>query len=276
MEAIMKKTILIVDDMELNRGVLALSLNEKYNTLEAENGLVAMNLLLKRADEISLILLDILMPVMDGFEFMKQVQDDDRFKKIPVILVTSETYEDNVLRGIKEGVRDVIAKPFDPYLLCKRVDNLIQLTESRVAAETAPKGEPKHRVTALVVDDKSLNRMIIRAALDETYDVLEAPHGRDAIFLLENHREEIGVILLDIIMPIMDGIETMKEMKKRNLLGSMPVLAITAEESSEKIEQIKELGISEVIHKPFNPVIVKNRVDYLVELSDRKQRQKVR
>lgn len=264
MESTVKKTILIIDDMELNRGVLAISLNEKYNTIEAENGLEAMNILLERGNEISLMLLDILMPVMDGFEFLGQVQEDERFKNIPVILVTSETYEDNVLRGLKEGVRDVIAKPFDPYLLCKRVDNLIQLTEKR---EETVKNKPENRTTALIVDDQCLNRMIIRAALDETYDILEAPHGRDALFLLETHKNEIGVVLLDIIMPIMDGIETMKEMRRRNLLGNMPVLAITAEESSKKIAQIQELGISEVIHKPFNPVIVKNRVDYLVELS---------
>lgn len=266
----MKKTILIIDDMELNRQILAMSLSEKYNTVEAENGLEAMKILAGRRGEISLILLDILMPVMDGFAFLKEIQEDACFKNIPVILVTSETYEDNVLRGVKEGVRDVIAKPFDPYFLCKRVDNLIELTESRVEKVKPDIPVPQQRVTALIVDDKSLNRMIIRAALDDTYDILEAPHGREALFLLENHKDEIGVVLLDIIMPIMDGIETMKEMRRRHFLEGRPVLAITAEESSEKIAQIKELGISEVIHKPFNPVIVKNRVDHLVELSRHK------
>lgn len=264
----MKKTILIIDDMELNRQILAMSLSEKYNTVEAENGLEAMKVLVERGREISLILLDILMPVMNGFEFLKEIQEDPCYKNIPIIMVTSETYEDNVLRGVKEGVRDVIAKPFDPYFLCKRVDNLIKLTESREEAVQPASSAPRKRITALIVDDKSLNRMIIRAALDDTYDILEAPHGREALFLLENHKDEIGVVLLDIIMPIMDGIETMKVMRRRNFLEGRPVLAITAaEESSEKIAQIKQLGISEVIHKPFNPVIVKNRVDHLVELS---------
>lgn len=262
----MKKNILIVDDLELNREILSLILKDNYNTIEAENGLAAKNILIRENGNISLILLDILMPVMGGFEFLEEIQTDDRFKDIPIIFVTAETYEGNIQRAIQYGVRDVIAKPFDPYFVCKRVNHLIQLTRNR---ETAPivKPQASQRLTALIVDDMDLNRTILRAALDSTYDILEAVHGREALLLLERHRDKIGVILLDIVMPIMDGIETMKEIHKRNLLDDIPVLAITAEESRSKIDEVKELGICEVIHKPFNPDIVKNRVDYLVELS---------
>lgn len=261
-----KENILIVDDLELNREILSIILKDKYNTIEAGNGLEAKNILLKEGGNIALILLDILMPVMDGFELLEELQTDNRFKDIPIIFVTAETYRGNIQKAIRYGVRDVIAKPFDPYFVCKRVDHLIQLKKNRVG--TSPKREPVagQKLTALIVDDMDVNRTMLRAALDSTYDILEAVHGREALLLLERHRDKIGVILLDIEMIIMDGIETMKEVHKRNLLGGIPVLAITAKESLSKIDEIKDFGISEVIHKPFNPDIVKNRVDYLVEL----------
>lgn len=260
--------------MKLNREILSLILQEKYNTIEARNGLEAIRILEKNTSNVSLILLDIIMPIMDGFKFLKEIQDDDRFNNIPIIFITSETYKENILKGVKMGVRDVIAKPFDPYVVYNRVNNLILLTENRESKNMNcksnrkdTKGNGDKQLTALIVDDVEVNRFIIKESLEDQYNILEAENGRDAISILEKHNK-IDIILLDIIMPVMDGIKMMEEVKARNLIRQwqVPVIAITIEDYLPKNNKMKELGICEVIHKPFNNFIVKNRINYLVEL----------
>lgn len=268
-----KKTILIVDDTELNREMLSLILQENYNTIEAGNGLEAIEMLEKNINAVSLILLDIVMPVMNGFKFLEKVQEDKRLKSIPIIFITAETYRENILKAIEMGVRDIIAKPFDSQLVCNRVNNLILLAEKRQKNDTKQTIDLKKDIqiknkkpTALVVEDAEINRLIIKGCIEDDYDIIEAANGQIGVHLLEKHNDTIDVVLLDIIMPIMDGIEMMEEVNKKKLAERIPVIAITTEDSLPKINKIKELGICEVIHKPFNPSVVKNRIDYLLEL----------
>lgn len=271
-----KKTVLIVDDMELNRKMLGSIIGEKYDIIEASNGKRAWDIMKRDGKKISLILLDIVMPVMDGMSFLKFIQMDDRLKDIPIIFVTSETYEENIHEGVRLGVQDVIAKPFDPYTVSSRVDNLIRLTETRKSRANAKQNVKAPEIiakpalptprTALIVDDIGINREILKNALKDQYDILEAEDGREALKMIELHKNEIAVVLLDIIMPVMDGIELMKEVKRKKLLTKTPIIAITGEDSMPKLTRIKELGICEVIRKPFNPTIVSNRVQYMIEL----------
>lgn len=274
METQEKGTILIVDDVELNRKMLSLILSDNYNILEADNGITAKNVLKKTKGQISLILLDIVMPVMDGFTFLKYLQTEILYHDIPVIFVTSETYEENVMEGLEMGVRDVIAKPYNPDLVRHRVDNLIKLAQTEQGGAPAviseePAASPPR--TVLIVDDVGINRVIIANALKQDYDILEADNGVAALELLEAHNREIAVVLLDIIMPVMDGFEMMRQAKLRKLVGRIPVLAITSEDSLVKLNRIMELGICEVIQKPFTPAVVKNRVDHVVKLAQHKK-----
>lgn len=272
-----KKTILVVDDSQINRKILSVILSEKYYVIEADNGLSAEEQLNNSERKISLILLDIVMPVMDGLTFLRKMQQNKKFKDIPVIFVTSETYEENVLEGIKMGVRDVIAKPYSPELVLKRADNLILISEKleNEAAEeetVTPKSlallerKKSDKNMALIVDDVSINRLIIRNALESEYGILEAENGQEALDLLIKHRDAIAVVLLDIIMPVMDGYEMLKEAQKTRLLDGIPVIAITAEEILSKLDILMELGICEVIQKPFTPSVIRNRVDYMIEI----------
>lgn len=268
-----KKTILIVDDVEMNCKMLSVILSEKYHTLEADNGKTAMEVLKEAQEPVSLILLDIIMPVMDGFQFLKWIQSAEAYRNIPIIFVTSETYEENILGGIKMGVRDVIAKPYNPDLVLKRVDNLILLSEHAKGKEKNPSLHGEEAVpqrplsnTALIVDDIGINRAIIKNALTEEYKSLEASNGKEALEILEKQGDKIAVVLLDIIMPVMDGYVFMQEAKRQHLLKNIPVIAITSEDSPLKLDRLMNLGICEIIQKPFTPSVVKNRIDYMVKL----------
>lgn len=124
-----KRTLLVIEDNEINKEFLVSSLAEKYHILSAENGQAGLEILKKKAQDISAILLDIQMPVMNGFEFLEYVAQNTVFCKIPVIVTTVLDSEKDEKRCLDLGAVDFIAKPYDPTLVQLRVDNAIYLRE---------------------------------------------------------------------------------------------------------------------------------------------------
>lgn len=122
-----KRQILVVDDVELNRAILAELFQDSYEVLEAENGRQALELLEVRHEDILIVLLDIIMPVMDGFEMLQNMARREWKEEIPVVLITSENSDNALLRGYELGVSDIINKPFNPNIVKRRVDNTIEL-----------------------------------------------------------------------------------------------------------------------------------------------------
>ncbi len=125
-----RNTILIVDDQEINRDALGAILEDDYDLLYAENGREAMRLIRANAEDLSIVLLDLIMPVMNGFEVLEQVRGDEELKGIPVIVLTAE--KDAELRALQAGAADFIAKPFDATeVILARVARIIELSEGR-------------------------------------------------------------------------------------------------------------------------------------------------
>ena len=121
-----KFTILIVDDSEMNRAILADMLSDDYDIIEAENGFEAVAALSRRVD-ISLVLLDFFMPGMDGFEVLSVMNENGWIDYIPVIMVSAESSPDYVERAYELGVTDFITRPFDAYIVRRRVVNTLML-----------------------------------------------------------------------------------------------------------------------------------------------------
>ena len=122
-----KKKILIVDDSEINRSLLSDMLDDEYEIIEAENGMEASAILHEHEHEISLMLLDIMMPVMDGFETLEAMNKNGWIKDIPVIMISAETVPSYVDRAYDLGVQDFINRPFDERTVRRRVVNTILL-----------------------------------------------------------------------------------------------------------------------------------------------------
>lgn len=116
-----KKKILIVDDSELNRSLLADMLEDNFDILEAENGVEAVEILEERELEIALILLDIVMPQMDGFEVLAMMNNKGWIKTIPVIMISAETSGTYIDRAYGLGAVDYITRPFDERTVKHRV-----------------------------------------------------------------------------------------------------------------------------------------------------------
>ena len=125
-----KDTVLIIEDDEINRGILSALLEEKFNLFEAENGKVGLDVLSENFKKISIILLDLMMPVMDGYEFLQRISQEKRFKSIPVIILTANNADADQIRALKLGASDFITKPYNPNIIVNRIEAIIRLRRS--------------------------------------------------------------------------------------------------------------------------------------------------
>jgi len=124
------KLVLVVDDQEINRDSLEIILEDDYEIIYAENGKEAIDQMRGHANELSLVLLDLIMPVMNGFEVMEIVREDEQLKHIPIIVLTAEKSAE--LRALQMGAADFITKPFDmSEVILARVGRIIELSEGR-------------------------------------------------------------------------------------------------------------------------------------------------
>ncbi len=127
---IQQKQILILEDNELNRTILREILSGEYRILEAENGQDALEILKQNKEDIALILLDVMMPVMDGYAFLDIIQKDAELSLIPVIVTTQDKKEDDEINALSHGATDFVPKPYHPQIILHRVASIIKLRET--------------------------------------------------------------------------------------------------------------------------------------------------
>lgn len=126
-----KRTILVVDDSEINRGILKEIFYSDYLVIEAADGKEAMEKLLKGRDFIAAVLLDTVMPLMDGYQVLKKMNENGLLEKIPVLMITADTSTDAEKTSYQMGAMDVVSKPFDSYVVKQRVNRAVQIYDSR-------------------------------------------------------------------------------------------------------------------------------------------------
>ena len=126
----LKKHILIVEDNELNRAILHDILEDEYDVLEAENGQVALDILKEYKENISLILLDVMMPVMDGYIFLDRLKEEGELSLIPVIVMTQGDSEEDEISALSHGATDFVPKPYRPRVILHRAASLIKFRET--------------------------------------------------------------------------------------------------------------------------------------------------
>lgn len=127
---ITKRQILVVEDNELNRAMLSEILSDEYCVLEAENGQEALDILEINKENITLILLDVMMPVMDGYTFLNIIKKDTVLSLIPVIVMTQGDREEDEVSALAHGATDFVPKPYRPQVILHRVASLIKLRET--------------------------------------------------------------------------------------------------------------------------------------------------
>ena len=162
----MRNKILIVDDSFINRELLTEMLEDEYEVITCENGLQALELMEENYNELAIILLDLVMPVLDGVGFLKALQNKPIMKDIPILVISGETNVETEIKCFDYGVFDFIKKPFDNRLVKKRIKNAVDLymyknnLEERVAEQTSVISEQynllKHQADQLAKSNVSI------------------------------------------------------------------------------------------------------------------------
>ena len=123
----------------------------------------------------------------------------------------------------------------------------------------------------LIVDDSEMNRAILEDMLSDDYEILEAENGMEATTIMHSHELDICLVLLDIVMPVMDGFDTLAMMNKNGWIKNMPVIMISAETASTYMDRAYSLGAVDYISRPFDERTVRHRVDSNVILGEKQK-----
>lgn len=122
------------------------------------------------------------------------------------------------------------------------------------------------KVTVLIADDVKINREMLKDIFEGEYNILEASDGEEAISILDEKKEEISLLFLDLVMPKKTGLEVMVHMSLNDMMSTIPVIMITGEATVESDVRAYELGASDIIYKPFEPAVVLRRAKNILEL----------
>jgi len=166
-------------------------------------------------------------------------------------------------------IDEAIAKA--DQLMYKAKDHKAQvITECDKTIFKKEKIQNKPRI--LIVDDSEFNRAILKEILEETYEIIEADGGNEALHKIDEYGMKISLVLLDIIMPEKDGFEVLKYMEEECLISDIPVIIISSEDSANYIRRAYEMGVSDYINRPFDANIVYQRVSNTVKLYAKQRR----
>ena len=181
-EVIIKQKILIADDSEMNRELLAAILEEEYDIIQVNDGVQAVDCLQRHAEEISLLLLDIVMPHMDGFEVLSYMNKEHWIDSIPVVIISSENSPIYIKRGYDLGATDFIGKPFDANMVLRRSANAILL------------GAKQRRMTSIVSNQIYEREKSSKLMINILSHIVEFRNGESGLHVL--HIQTITEMLL--------------------------------------------------------------------------------
>ena len=181
-----------------------------------------------------------------------------------------------VLSGSGSTVEKAIRKADQFMYQAKTCKNMVvtehdeQLKEQQESANNNGSKAYKYRI--LVVDDSEMNREILSEILNEEYDIIEADSGDTCIDMLRKYETGISLVLLDIVMPGMDGFGVLNYMNRHHYLEDIPVIMISSEDSAEIVRRAYEMGVSDYINRPFDAGVVHRRVYNTIKLYAKQRR----
>lgn len=181
-----------------------------------------------------------------------------------------------VLSGSGSTVEKAIRKADQFMYQAKTCKNMVvtehdeQLKEQQESANNNGSKAYKYRI--LVVDDSEMNREILSEILNEEYDIIEADSGDTCIDMLRKYETGISLVLLDIVMPGMDGFGVLNYMNHHHYLEDIPVIMISSEDSTETVRRAYEMGVSDYINRPFDAGVVHRRVYNTIKLYAKQRR----
>ena len=238
------KKILVVEDVELNRELVAQLLEEDYKVLTAADGEAGLRL--ARGERPDLILMDLSLPIMDGWEAARRIKADPDLKRIPIIAVSAHAMRGDADKARQCGCDDYLSKPLDEKLLREKLHHFLGPLYQRSGVGPAPS---EHRI--LIVDDEPFNVDYLQQELEELgYDTMTARDGQEALECVATDPPDL--ILLDILMPVLDGFEVCRALKGDDATRLIPIVIMTTLDGVEDRIKGIEAGADDFLTKPVN------------------------
>ena len=260
--------VLIVDDNEVNRRILqGMLLNWWMRPKVVADGKAALEALQRAndtGDPVQLILMDGMMPGMDGREVASRIKSDPGLKQIPVVLLTSTTHPDYARQCLELGVEGYLTKPVRQTELLKLILSLSGGQKKQPAVDKPEAVMPVRGVHVLLVEDNPVNQQIaVRMLERHGHSVKAAGNGREALGLLDI--EHFDVVLMDVQMPDMDGFEATAAIRERELHteAHVPIVAMTAHTMEGDRERCLGAGMDDYITKPIRPQVLYRTIEEL-------------
>jgi HAMP domain-containing protein/CheY-like chemotaxis protein len=254
-----KKQLLVVEDNDIERqAIVDLLAHDDIDITAVATGAEALGVL--RRGEVECCVMDLRLPDMTGFELMERVQADPALRDLPVVVFTGKQLSEHDEAKLATAAKSVVLKDVQSP---ERLFDETALFLHRVVADLPPAKrtmlESLHRSNdilrnrkVLVVDDDARNIFALTTVLENSeMDVLTATNGRQAIDLI-HQTPELGVVLMDIMMPGMDGYETIQRIRTDQRFRTLPILALTAKAMKGDREKCLQAGASDYIAKPVN------------------------
>lgn len=258
----MTARILVVDDIEANVRLLQAKLSaEYYDVLTASDGVTA--LAMAAADQPDVILLDVMMPGLDGFEVCRRLKADAATRHIPVVMVTALDGREDRITGLEAGADDFLTKPLDDLMLFARVRSLTRLKatteELRKREESGRRlgllesGGLQARASGgrvLIVDDQTRQAERMAAELSTEHRVtVEADPAR----ALLSARGAVDLVIINAASDTMDGLRFVAQARSNAASRSIPILAVVDSHERQRVVKALELGVNDVLARPIDP-----------------------
>ena len=254
------KTVLLVDDIPDNIELLKLALkSERFNIIEAYSGKEALEIVDKNNPD--LIVLDVRMPEIDGFETCRRLKSNELTRNIPVIFITGKTQTEDIEEGFAAGCEEYITKPFKYVEVRNRIRThlLLSLKNQQGYLSESKDPIPIAGLNVLIVEDNPTNIDVLRNTLEPfQLNISITTNGKIAVDIVPRIKPDL--ILLDVMMPEMNGFEVCRHLKENPATESIPIIFVTAKNQLEDIEKGFALGGADYVIKPFYHTEVQARV----------------
>ena len=233
--------VLVIDDDDINLQVAKMILEKKLpcRVITADNGIQGLEIL--RRQYVRVVLLDIMMPDMDGIEVLKEIRADNKLKNLPVMMLTASTDKENIKQAIALNVRDYIHKPFLPAELIARVEKKLVI-----------KANVEEISKILIIDDDESNLRELKKILEDHFphEVLTANSGINGMEVLRN--TEVNLVIANTAMRFINGFRILDFMRKDEKLSKIPAILTAPEGNDTVISKIKLSDAANFITTPFD------------------------
>jgi len=240
-----KRKIVVVDDLKVHLLSIQGRFKDHYDIFPAGSSGELFEILEMTVPE--LILLDINMPDVDGYDMIKMLKSDSRFAGLPVVFLTTQNDRESIIKGMRLGAADFLSKPFSDSILIKCIENICD-----------PEKQASRRPVILAVDDNLSILKSINHLLSDLYDVRTLPKPEDLEELICTVKPDL--FLLDYNMPVLSGFELVPVIRAFPDYAETPIICLTSDGTVNLLSEAVQLGASDFIVKPVDETILRTKI----------------